>query len=54
MDKQALLTGLKDAQHLLSEMVPAIFAWDAIKAVKLAVTILNEIELEGYTNEETV
>lgn len=46
MDKQTMLNGLQEAQELLSDRVPVIFAWDAIKAVKEAVKILMQIDLE--------
>lgn len=54
MDKQTMLNGLQEAQELLSDRVPVIFAWDAIKAVKAALNVLGDIEMEGYENAETV
>ena len=54
MDKQTIIIGLQEAQELLSDRVPVIFAWDAIKAVKAALQVLNDIEMEGAVNAETV
>lgn len=41
MEKQRLIDGLQEAQQLLSNHVPVIIAWYAIKAVKAALEVLE-------------
>ena len=44
MDKQSMIDGLQEAQELLADCVPVVLAWDAIKAVRAAVELLQENE----------
>ena len=45
MDRQSMIDGLQEAHRLLLNRVPVILAWDAIKAVKMAVEMLKENEI---------
>ena len=42
MDKQSMIDGLQEAQRLLSDRVPVVHAWDAIKALKAATGLLKD------------
>lgn len=41
MDTEKILEGLEKAKQVLMDKVPAMDAWDAIKAIKAAISCLE-------------
>ncbi|MBP5727327.1 MAG: hypothetical protein J6Y48_09680 [Clostridia bacterium] len=46
MEKKELLNGLKEARRLLTEQVPVIVAWTAVKALDEAIRQMERKQAE--------